>query len=72
MAGDRGVLTLRADTDASTALQLYRLPFFHLLSQAQLLAFFADANSIFIGEKLLTTPNLAPVLDRAMLTEIEA
>lgn len=43
-----------------------------LNKEAQLLAFFAGANSIFIGEKLLTTPNIAPAQDRAMLTEIGA
>jgi biotin synthase len=43
-----------------------------LSKEAQLLAFFAGANSIFIGEKLLTTPNIAPATDRAMLTELRA
>ena len=43
-----------------------------LNKEAQLLAFFAGANSIFIGEKLLTTPNIAPAQDKAMLTEIRA
>ncbi|WP_216845096.1 biotin synthase BioB [Granulicella sp. S156] len=43
-----------------------------LNKEAQLLAFFAGANSIFIGEKLLTTPNIAPAKDKAMLTEIRA
>ena len=43
-----------------------------LNKEAQLLAFFAGANSIFIGEKLLTTPNVAPAQDKAMLTEIRA
>jgi len=40
--------------------------------EAQLLAFFAGANSIFIGEKLLTTPNVEPAQDVQMLTEITA
>jgi biotin synthase len=43
-----------------------------LNKEAQLLCFFAGANSIFIGEKLLTTPNIAPAKDKAMLTEIRA
>lgn len=43
-----------------------------LNKEAQLLATFAGANSIFIGEKLLTTPNVAPALNRTMLTEIRA
>jgi len=43
-----------------------------LSKEAQLLAFFAGANSIFIGEKLLTTPNVDPVADVTMLTEIQA
>jgi len=43
-----------------------------LNKEAQLLTFFAGANSIFIGEKLLTTPNIAPAQDKAMLTEIRA
>jgi biotin synthase len=38
----------------------------------QLLAFFAGANSIFIGEKLLTTPNVKPAEDWTMLKEIGA
>jgi biotin synthase len=40
--------------------------------EAQLLAFFAGANSIFIGEKLLTTPNVSPVQDRLLLKELQA
>ena len=40
--------------------------------EAQLLAFFAGANSVFIGDKLLTTPNVASVEDMAMLREIQA
>jgi biotin synthase len=43
-----------------------------LSKEAQLLAFFAGANSIFIGERLLTTPNIAPAVDKALLTEIRA
>ena len=43
-----------------------------LSKEAQLLAFFAGANSIFIGEKLLTTPNVDPVRDLTMLKEIQA
>lgn len=43
-----------------------------LNKEAQLLASFAGANSIFIGEKLLTTPNVDPAGDRAMLAEIQA
>lgn len=41
-----------------------------LSKEGQLLAFFAGANSIFIGEKLLTTPNIILDRDNAMLTEI--
>jgi biotin synthase len=41
-----------------------------LNKEAQLLATFAGANSIFIGEKLLTTLNVAPQRNQAMLTEI--
>jgi biotin synthase len=43
-----------------------------LNTEAQLLAFFVGANSIFIGEKLLTTPNVPPARDKAMLMEIRA
>jgi biotin synthase len=43
-----------------------------LNKEAQLLAFFAGANSIFIGEKLLTTPNVAPGQDNAMLAVLQA
>ena len=43
-----------------------------LNQEAQMLAFFAGANSIFIGEKLLTTPNVSLVRDMTMLTEIQA
>lgn len=35
--------------------------------EAQVLCFLAGANSIFIGEKLLTTPNPAPDRDRQLL-----
>ena len=40
--------------------------------EAQLLALFAGANSIFIGEKLLTTPNVAEDEDRRLLAEVGA
>lgn len=43
-----------------------------LNKEAQLLAFFAGANSIFIGEKLLTTPNVDPMHDSAMLAVIKS
>lgn len=43
-----------------------------LNKEAQLLAFFAGANSIFIGEKLLTTPNVALGKDNAMLAVLQA
>jgi len=43
-----------------------------LNKEAQLLAFFAGANSVFIGDKLLTTPNVAPAEDMAMLTGLQA
>lgn len=43
-----------------------------LSKEAQLLAFFAGANSIFIGEKLLTTPNIDPVQDLTMLAEMQS
>lgn len=39
----------------------------HLSQEAQLMAFFAGANSIFIGEKLLTAPNPAAQDDEAVL-----
>ena len=38
--------------------------------EAQLLAFFAGANSIFMGEKLLTTPNVAKDEDENLFAEI--
>ncbi len=44
----------------------------NLNKEAQMLACFAGANSVFIGEKLLTTHNVAPAQDRAMLTETRA
>jgi biotin synthase len=40
--------------------------------EAQLLAFFAGANSIFIGDKLLTTPNVAEDDDQLLLAEVSA
>jgi biotin synthase len=40
--------------------------------EAQLLALFAGANSIFIGEKLLTTPNVAEDEDQRLLAEVGA
>jgi biotin synthase len=40
--------------------------------EAQLLAFFAGANSIFIGDKLLTTPNVAEDDDQRLLAEVSA
>jgi len=39
----------------------------HLSQEAQLLALFAGANSIFIGDKLLTTPNQTLSADEALL-----
>ena len=39
----------------------------HLSQEAQLMAFFAGANSIFIGEKLLTAPNPGIAEDAAIL-----
>lgn len=41
-----------------------------LSKEGQLLAFFAGANSIFTGEKLLTTSNIVLDRDNAMLSEI--
>jgi biotin synthase len=38
--------------------------------EAQLLAFFVGANSIFIGDKLLTTPNVAEDDDQRLLAEV--
>lgn len=40
--------------------------------EAQLLAFFAGANSIFIGDKLLTTPNVTADEDERLLAEMGA
>jgi biotin synthase len=43
----------------------------HLLSEeAQLLAFYAGANSIFIGDKPLTTPNVSIDDDLRLLSEV--
>jgi biotin synthase len=41
-----------------------------LSREAQALCFFAGANSIFYGDKLLTTPNVAADADRALLAEL--
>jgi biotin synthase len=41
-----------------------------LSREAILLCFLAGANSIFTGERLLTTPNPAPDEDAAMLEEL--
>jgi biotin synthase len=38
--------------------------------EAQLLAFFAGANSIFMGDKLLTTPNVSKDEDESLFAEI--
>jgi biotin synthase len=43
-----------------------------LSHEAQLLAFFTGANSIFIGDKLLTTPNVAEDDDLRLLAEVGA
>jgi biotin synthase len=43
-----------------------------LNKEAQLLAFFAGANSIFMGDKLLTTPNARLADDQVMLSEMQA
>jgi biotin synthase len=42
-----------------------------LSKEAQILAFFAGANSIFIGNKLLTTQNAALSEDEALLTSLD-
>jgi biotin synthase len=42
-----------------------------LTKEAQILAFFAGANSIFLGEKLLTRPNPAPDQDHALLMSLK-
>src|SRR6266850_7459137 len=41
-----------------------------LSDEAQALCFLAGANSVFMGEKLLTTPNPAPDDDRALLKRL--
>jgi biotin synthase len=41
-----------------------------LSREAQVLAFYAGANSIFLGETLLTTPNVAPDRDAALLADL--
>lgn len=41
-----------------------------LSPEAQALCFYAGANSIFVGDKLLTTPNPAEDHDRALLAEL--
>jgi biotin synthase len=38
--------------------------------EAQALCFLAGANSIFVGSKLLTTPNPAPSRDQALLARL--
>ncbi len=43
-----------------------------LSKEAQVLAFFAGANSIFLGEKLLTRPNPAPDADEALLESLRS
>jgi len=43
-----------------------------LSKETQLLAFFAGANSIFIGDKLLTAPNPSAADDERVLAAIEA
>jgi len=40
--------------------------------EAQLLAFFAGADSLFIGEKLLTTPNALADEDQRLMAEVKA
>ena len=37
---------------------------------AQALCFLAGANSIFVGDELLTTPNPAPASDAALLAKL--
>lgn len=41
-----------------------------LSNEAQVLAFYAGANSIFLGEKLLTSPNPAPDVDDKLLSSL--
>jgi biotin synthase len=43
----------------------------HLSREAQLLCFFAGANSVFIGDKLLTTPNSDAADDVSLLAAIQ-
>jgi len=43
-----------------------------LSQESQVLAFFAGANSIFLGEKLLTRPNPMPDEDRHMLDQLHS
>ena len=43
----------------------------HLSREAQILCFFAGANSIFVGDKLLTTPNSNVADDEALLAAIQ-
>lgn len=43
-----------------------------LSKEAQALAFFAGANSVFIGNKLLTTPNVEPSDDDLLLAALDA
>jgi biotin synthase len=43
----------------------------HLSRETQILALFAGANSIFIGDKLLTTPNSNAEEDEALLAAIQ-
>lgn len=43
-----------------------------LSKEAQILAFFAGANSLFLGEKLLTRPNPAPDEDDALLRSLKS
>ncbi|MDG6094396.1 biotin synthase BioB [Acetobacter sp. AN02] len=42
----------------------------HMTDEAQTLCFLAGANSIFYGERLLTTPNPAATRDRALLDRL--
>jgi biotin synthase len=44
----------------------------NLSQESQVLAFFAGANSIFLGEKLLTAPNATPDHDEQMLKKLGA
>jgi biotin synthase len=41
-----------------------------LTAEAQALCFMAGANSIFVGDKLLTTPNPAPDADASLLSDL--